>query len=689
MFLAPAFLAGLLAIALPLWLHRVARANPTRHPFASLMLLEASETQRTAKRTLRYWLLLALRILLLVLLALAFAGPLVSPRAVPVVNPDARLHAIVMDTSLSMRHGERWQRAIDVAGSVIDAAKPGDQLLLVEAGGRRIDVVHNAVPVGESDKVRMALRTIQPGVDRLDYGLLMSTASGWLGTTRLPVELHLISDLQQSAGPLRFADLEPPAGTKPVFHDIGEPNAANTYIDGIERPAAETLAVNVKTSATSIQRREAVLFVDGSEVARRSFQIGPAVTAASMHEGEGNPPPDLLSQSTQSQDLALASAQVQLPLPPPTPSVRRMEVRLEPQDALPQDDRHYAILQHADPRVLVLSRNREADDAVYAAAAIGSLTTPRLVTEQRNTQEVENRGLQNYAAVVVTDVNALSSAANTRITDYVRAGGAALVMLGPGAAERSVGLLADLPVRNVVTQPTRVAQVDTSHPALRQAEGWQDIHFLRHLQITPAASDKVLIELQDGEPLLIERALGAGRLLVLATPLARDWNDFATHPLFVNFMSQATTWLTGAGASTTSSRVGAVVPTGLTATHGGQIFDPEGRRVLNLNDTASADRLIPTLAGFYEIRSDGGVRWLAVNTDIRESNLARMSEASLQRWQSMQRAAPIPVSPESEAPVEAPRIAIGYWVLLLFALLFVAEILYGNHALAVRREVPR
>ena len=39
MFLAPAFLLGLIAIGVPLWLHRVARANPTHHPFASLMLL--------------------------------------------------------------------------------------------------------------------------------------------------------------------------------------------------------------------------------------------------------------------------------------------------------------------------------------------------------------------------------------------------------------------------------------------------------------------------------------------------------------------------------------------------------------------------------------------------------------------------------------------------------------------------
>ena len=111
MFLAPAFLLGLLAIGVPIWLHRVARANPTQHPFASLMFVEASETQRTAKRTLRYWVLLSLRILLLIALVLAFAGPLLTERAIPGANANARLHAIVLDTSLSMQDGDRWQRA--------------------------------------------------------------------------------------------------------------------------------------------------------------------------------------------------------------------------------------------------------------------------------------------------------------------------------------------------------------------------------------------------------------------------------------------------------------------------------------------------------------------------------------------------------------------------------------------------
>ncbi len=76
MWLAPAFLFGLLAIGLPLWLHRFARQTEERRHFPSLMLIEPGEVRRTRRQQLRYLLLLALRIALLAALALAFAGPL-------------------------------------------------------------------------------------------------------------------------------------------------------------------------------------------------------------------------------------------------------------------------------------------------------------------------------------------------------------------------------------------------------------------------------------------------------------------------------------------------------------------------------------------------------------------------------------------------------------------------------------
>src|SRR6187551_1096543 len=190
MFLAPALLLGLLAIGLPLWLHRVARANPTQHQFASLMLLEASETQRTAKRTLRYWLLLATRILLLVALVLAFAGPLLTSRIMPQPNANARLHAILLDSSLSMQHGDRWQRASNEAEDLLRDVPSSDRVMLLTGAGRKIAVVSPSTPASNIGAVRAALRDLQPGIDRLDYGFAMSTANSWLGSPRPPVTLH-------------------------------------------------------------------------------------------------------------------------------------------------------------------------------------------------------------------------------------------------------------------------------------------------------------------------------------------------------------------------------------------------------------------------------------------------------------------------------------------------------------------
>ena len=79
----PRFSSGLLAIGLPLWLHRLSSDNPNKQRFSSLMFLEPGEPRRVLAKKLQYLLLLALRIGVLALLALAFAQPAIwrAPQA--------------------------------------------------------------------------------------------------------------------------------------------------------------------------------------------------------------------------------------------------------------------------------------------------------------------------------------------------------------------------------------------------------------------------------------------------------------------------------------------------------------------------------------------------------------------------------------------------------------------------------
>jgi hypothetical protein len=691
MFLAPAFLLGLLAIGLPLWLHRVARANPTQHQFASLMLLEASETQRTAKRTLRYWLLLITRILLLIVLALAFAGPLLNARMVPQPNANARLHAILLDSSLSMRHGDRWQRALAEAEEILKSVPSSDRVMLWTAAGRRVSPVNPNTTTTDVGAIRASLKTLQPGIERLDYGYAMSTANSWLGSPRPPVTLHLLSDMQRSAAPLRFADLQLPSQTQLVMHDVSESSAGNTFVAGATLPNRDTrsLEVNIGNSVSQAQQRQVILRIDDKELSRKTVTIPAAAAEPESIAGEGGSATPSESSRPLEEQASVASggaftkvvfSDVNL-----TAGAHRLEIVLEPADELPQDDRYYAVVEQDDPSALLLARDAEADDSAYFAAAIGSLSAPRMRVEQRVTSGMDTSGLGKHSLVVITDPNALSSTSARRIRSYVAAGGSALVTLGESVSDDNL-LLGDLDVGEPRNRSGKVAEIATTHPVLREAADWNRVRFFRQrsIQLTPA--DKVLIALDDDTPLLIERTLDAGRMLILTVPVDRRWNDLAIHPLFVQFIGAAASYLTHAGATANSAIVGAPVATGLTRDGGGQIFDPQGRRALALGQSTT-ESLVPDQAGFYEIRGSEGARWLAVNVDTRESNLATLPADFVARWQALhvqESAAAVAAA----VPETAPK-SLGPWLLWVAAVLLFAEVLLANRHLAIRREVPK
>ncbi len=77
-FLAPLFLIGVLGAVLPIVLHFTLRGRAPRLAFSDVRFLERAFVHRDRRRRLREWLLLALRIAAIVLLALAFARPLLD-----------------------------------------------------------------------------------------------------------------------------------------------------------------------------------------------------------------------------------------------------------------------------------------------------------------------------------------------------------------------------------------------------------------------------------------------------------------------------------------------------------------------------------------------------------------------------------------------------------------------------------
>src|SRR5215208_4743479 len=111
-FLAPLYIAGALAIALPIVFHLIRRTPHGRQAFSSLMFLSPSPPRLTRRSRLSNVLLLLLRAAALALLAFAFARPFFDRGANASVSQSrGRRIALLVDTSASMRRGDLWQQA--------------------------------------------------------------------------------------------------------------------------------------------------------------------------------------------------------------------------------------------------------------------------------------------------------------------------------------------------------------------------------------------------------------------------------------------------------------------------------------------------------------------------------------------------------------------------------------------------
>src|SRR5437763_1788745 len=129
--LAPLFLLGGLAVGLPIIFHLIRRTTRERTPFSSLMFLRPSPPRLTRRSRLEHLVLLALRCLVIGLLAVGFSRPFLK-KAMPSIEPSAgsRKTVLLVDTSASMRRAGLWPAARARGESILRSAGPSDQFAI-------------------------------------------------------------------------------------------------------------------------------------------------------------------------------------------------------------------------------------------------------------------------------------------------------------------------------------------------------------------------------------------------------------------------------------------------------------------------------------------------------------------------------------------------------------------------------
>ena len=657
--LAPLFLAGLVAIGLPLWLHRLSADNPNKKRFSSVMFLEAGEPQRVLARTIHYLVLLACRIGLLVAVIFAFVDPAFWRDPAAGAAGSQRLHVIVVDTSASMAAGDRWDDARDVAGDLVGDTPVADPVQVI-AAGRVLEVLTSATL--DKAAARQSIQTLEPGVFAMDFGQMTRALDGVLRAAELPVVLHIVTDAQASGLP-RFAELAPTEPVELIVHNVANQPTPNWSVEGLFGSALTgELSASVASHATRATTKDLAIELNGAVVERQSVALEPGQQAV-----------------VEFAPLALERG------------ANRVRVVMTPEDSLEGDNVRMLALNRPVPHPVLVVSGEVAGvaDTVFMTTVMGTIEGLALEATAINARDLSEQTFSDYEFIVITDAAALDDGVADDLEEYVAAGGGLLLALGPGSARLSTVPItghafatAQIAIGGPAGPALSIGSIDTSHPALTGLDTLRAARYSQHAAVEEQEGDKVLIRLENGDPLLIERTLGNGRVLLYASSLDRDWNDLPKEPVFVPFVAGLADHLLGGAGFTNEAALGSTLALAAMGMSGGQIYDPDGEAVLGLG----GDDVLLERIGFYELVGGGREELVAVNFDARESNLTPADADTLMRWQELGRAA------ESAAPVtgvvqERVQIPIGYWLLMLAVVVAVMESALGNWHLRIRRGI--
>jgi aerotolerance regulator-like protein/VWA domain-containing protein len=558
-FLTPLYLVGAALIALPVVLHLLRRDVAPQVPFTAVRLLRVTSVERSHRQRLRDLLLLLARVTALLLLAGAFARPYLRGAAAT-----AKPTVVAIDRSFSMAAPGRFAEAQSLARSAIDEARGGRVALI--AFDDRAEIV---APLGLAADARAALTTVAAGAGATRYAPMLDKAADLLdpeGGGRLVV----IGDLQRTGF----------EGSTPTLSE---------GIDFVVRDAGGARG-NLAVTDVRLAGRTAVATV-------RNYGGSPVETTARLSANQ---------QVRETRRVGVdAGTAATVTFDAPVGADGFSVAIDDPNGYRGDDERFLATGSVRPPGVLIVSGGPTSTSGFFLSRALTAPGDGGVDFEVKSIggqafSAVSPADLEPYRVIAVLSTHGLDRRAKDTLQRFLREGGGLLVAAAPDVDPSVLSALLDwqpaLAPRDADDAGV-LAVSDVRHPIFKPfdavAANFGQVSFAHIWQIEPASGWQAIARYTSGAPALVERAAGAGRVLLFTSDVDHHWNDFPLHPSFVPFVHEAARYLGARPRAVASCLVGDV---------------PSG---------------VPDRPGLV---TTGG-RLLAVNADVRESSIDRVTPA--------------------------------------------------------------
>ncbi|HLT64055.1 MAG TPA: BatA domain-containing protein [Pseudohongiella sp.] len=674
-FLTPLFLLGLLAAAIPVAIHLIRRENPPKVMFGTLRFMKQTTKKLILFQQIQQWLLLLLRAALICLLVLAFARPLFYQGSMArLIDAEPKAVAILLDTSLSMRAGERFERAKEEALDILGGMNPGDEAAVLTFADGTLSVRELTTDI---DSLRSFVNGLEePGYDRVRFYPALQLANDMLSRSRHSVRrVVMISDFKASG----TNDMEPgwmlAAGTAFQGIDVGEQRVRNLSLTDVRSPA-QLLESRTDYNVLARVRSTGTVLLDRGSIRMSLNPVASATTPVVTPE--------------QAVVLADRSERVMdLPVSIENTGLYTGELELSGDD-FDLDNRWYFTLSVL-PRMRVLVVNGSPssdwydDEAHWFVLALRGMENSPFEVTVTTPADLNPAMLRDQDAVVLLNTPSLPAAVQTALERYVSEEGGAL-WLAPGDRVSADGFNREFAALSPALLQSQqvlasndyqlIADIDRRHPALRALTVDFGARFQGFWTTEPQPDAVVLMRFDSGLPMLIERAVGEGRTMLLSSTLDLGWSNFPLQGLYLPFVHEVLTYLIQPPAWERSYLVGQMVDLTPLLQEGNDLVltEPDGSQVR-----------ISASSPFYRARMPGlvqaGDTVIAVNIAPEASVLARVDVANLTDRILNPETTPV-VSERIRAAqliaeIEQPQ-RLWWWIVLVVMLLLLVEMWIAN-----------
>ena len=722
-FLNPWLLAGIAGIASPIIIHLLAKKQIKRVVWAAMRFLKVTVDRNRRKMNIEDILLLVLRCLILALLAFALARPSLREGGIVAFGGDEAA-ILLVDNSGSMSTGDgavsRFEKAQKAAGQILDGLPAGSRVAVWLVS----DTVRESVSEPARD-LALARKSIREA-KRTDQG------TEWQPALRRAVEV-----LKKQPG-VHKSIYAVTDGQAVGWKGVGE---IRTLLESVKREMRATLVLTTEgeernLGITDVRLATALPTVNQPlrfEVSVANFGPTEAAGVAVSLAVDDEPPVE--EQTLDAVPAGGAPKTLSLFATFREPGFHTVTARLHA-DRCPFDDqRSFALRVIDEVNVLLVDGDPGAEPRDSEVFYLRNALTPvpaelrdRFFIKTRTVTgaEFEKTALRDFDAVVLANVVDLSPLAADALQAYVRSGGGLLVFPGSRIsvpfynglllAERGLLPAAFGTVRGEAfdetkaDRPEKFFRLQTKDYAHRIVELWKDpasgslgsAQFYRAFTLQPAKKSDVpgdaglpavVLSYADGEPAMMERPFGLGRVVQFSSTADGAWNDLPVRPIFLPLMHRTLGFLRERSGDRLNIRAGTPFTHTVTAERAGKSYtvtEPGAklgaartRTVMVKNGTPQIEQSDTSATGAYAIHfveETGNAVRFAAASDPAEGDLHELSAADLAALGSTPRIVRWTPEADLRGQMERERNGTELWLPLALAAigLVVAETLLGN-----------